>query len=155
MQTFGIIWGVLKIRDPQNKRFQYSVVVIHDLDDFGWFGGNPHGKPPFAEAVDFLAIWRPCNGANSLPEVAALQNLHVTWLITLLKMLKDIHKWWKMMEKCSFWHPYVFKFHCTSFWTCRSVKMFQRFRPQVLNVLNVEDLWRSFNIGSRVWWAGA
>ena len=71
-------------------------------------------------------------------------------------MLKDIQKWWKMMEKCSFWHPYVFKFHCTSFWTCCSVKMFQRFRPQeVLNAF--EDLLTSVRAryGELVQLAGA
>ena len=60
------------------------------------------------------------------------------------------------MEKCSFWHPYVFKFHCTSFWTCCSVKMFQRFRPQeVLNAF--EDLLTSVRAryGELVQLAGA
>ena len=62
----------------------------------------------------------------------------------------------KMMEPCSFWHPYAPKFHCTSFWTCRSVKIFQRFRPQeVLNAF--EDLLTSVRAryGELVQLAGA
>ena len=49
----------------------------------------------------------------------------------MLKNTEKNHEQSSFLTVCSILPFSSIVFHCTSLWTCRSVKMFQRFRPQI------------------------